>query len=551
MNRRGSLAAILLAFLLLWLVGWPLLVTLGEALEVPRWTLSHFAEFAKRPEEWRALWASLWISLVTVGLAAAIGVPLAFLFERTEFPGRRVLGALVALPVVLPPLVGVIAFLFLYGESGFVARALQKLFSLEESPWRLSGPPAVLLVHAYSMYVYFYLFTRAGLARLDASVVEAAASLGASRGRILRRITLPLLRPALTGAALLTFMTALASFSAPYVFGGGFRVMTTQIVASRLNGDVAMAMVETVTLAAVALIGLFLLQSSERGRSVTGGGRGIPPARRRLERSRWVATVLGWALAALLLLPHATLVLVSFVPRGTWTVEILPPVLNLSNYASLLSEPERLRPLVNSLWMAAAATAAALALGFAAARLAVRAKSRFGGLLETLLTIPWALPGTVFAVALSAAFSVHAPWIGRFVLVGTAAILPLAYLVRNLPLTGRAAFAGFRQLDPALDEAAASLGASRWRRLVRVDVPLLAPALAAGASLAFITALGDFVVSIVLYTFETRPISIEILSSLRLQETGVAAAYGVVLAALSAVVFFVWGRRGDAVRPPG
>jgi iron(III) transport system permease protein len=86
---------------------------------------------------------------------------------------------------------------------------------------------------------------------------------------------------------------------------------------------------------------------------------------------------------------------------------------------------------------------------------------------------------------------------------------------------------------------------------VRVDLPLLAPALAAGASLAFITALGDFVVSIVLYTFETRPISIEILSSLRLNEVGVAAAYGVVLAALSAAVFFLWGRRADAMRPPG
>jgi iron(III) transport system permease protein len=128
--------------------------------------------------------------------------------------------------------------------------------------------------------------------------------------------------------------------------------------------------------------------------------------------------------------------------------------------------------------------------------------------------------------------------------------LPLAYLARNLPLTGRALFAGFRQLDPALDEAAAALGASRWRRLRRVDLPLLAPALAAGASLAFITALGDFVVSIVLYTFETRPISIEILSSLRLNEVGAAAAYGVVLAALSAAVFFLWGRRTDGVRSP-
>ena len=549
--RQRNLSAALLALLLLWLVGWPLLVTLAEALEAPRWTLRHFAEFARRPEEWRALWASLWISLATVGLSAAIGIPLAFLFQRTEFPGRRVLGSLVALPVVLPPLVGVIAFLFLYGESGFVARAIQMLLRLEESPWRLSGPAAVLLVHAYSMYVYFYLFTRAGLARLDAALIEAAVSLGASRGRILRRVTLPLLRPALTGAALLTFMTSLASFSAPYVFGGGFRVMTTQIVASKLNGDIPMAMVETVTLAAVALIGLALLQGSERGQVVAGGGRGIAPARRRLGRSRWLVAALGWVLAGVLLLPHATLVLVSFVPRGTWTVEILPPVLDLSNYGSLLAEPERLRPLLNSLWMAAAATAGALALGFAAARLAVRAKTHLAGVLETLLSIPWALPGTVFAVALSAAFSVDAPWMGRFVLVGTAAILPLAYLVRSLPLTGRASFAGFRQLDPALDEAAAALGASRWRRLRRVDLPLLAPALAAGASLAFITALGDFVVSIVLYTFETRPISIEILSSLRLQETGAAAAYGVVLAALSAAVFFVLGRRTDGIRPSG
>jgi iron(III) transport system permease protein len=312
-----------------------------------------------------------------------------------------------------------------------------------------------------------------------------------------------------------------------------------------LNGDVAMAMVETVTLAAVALMGLALLQRSEKGRVVAGGGRGVAPVRKKLGRSRWIAAVFGWGLAIVLLLPHATLVLVSLVPRGTWTIEILPPVLNVANYVSLVTETERLRPLVNSLWMAIVATAGALVLGFAAARLAVRGRTRLGGVLETLLSIPWALPGTVFAVALSAAFSVHAPWLGRFILVGTAAILPLGYMVRNLPLTGRASFAGFRQLDPALDEAAASLGAGKWRRLWRVDLPLTAPAIAAGASLAFLTALGDFVISIVLYTYETRPISIEILSSLRLQETGAAAAYGVVLALLSAVVFLLWGRHSE------
>jgi iron(III) transport system permease protein len=193
--------------------------------------------------------------------------------------------------------------------------------------------------------------------------------------------------------------------------------------------------------------------------------------------------------------------------------------------------------------MAVVSTAGALLLGFLAAWLAVDRRTRWRGALEALVSVPWALPGTVFAVALAATFSRHAPWAGRFVLVGTAAILPLGYLVRNLPLTGRAAFAGLRQLDPSLDEAGASLGARRWRRLARITIPLLAPALLAGASLAFLTSLGDFVVSIVLYTFETRPISIEILSSLRMQDTGAAAAYGVLLAALSAAAFLSWGRR--------
>jgi iron(III) transport system permease protein len=239
------------------------------------------------------------------------------------------------------------------------------------------------------------------------------------------------------------------------------------------------------------------------------------------------------------------LLLVSLVPAFTWTAEPFPPVLNLGNWRALFTTPEHLRPVVNSLWMAVAATLLALALGFAAARLASVRRDRMGGLLEGMIAIPWAVPGTVFAIALATTFSVHQPWIGRFVLIGTPWLLPLAYLVRDLPLTGRAALAGLRQLDPALEEAAASLGAGRWRRLARVTLPLLRPALAAGAGLAFITALGDFIVSIVLYTFDTRPISIEILSSLRLQDLGTAAAYGVLLMAASAAAFLVWGQ-GEA-----
>jgi iron(III) transport system permease protein len=538
--RRSDLAAVALTLLLAWLVIYPILVVGGDAAHP-----TALRAFFTRSGEWAALWASVWISLVSVILAAAIGIPLAFLFEWFDFPGRKTLGALIALPVVLPPLVGVIAFLFLYGESGFVARAIQALLHLESAPWRLQGPVAILLVHAYSMYVYFYLFTRAGLAKLDVSMLEAAQALGAGRRATLWRVIVPLLRPSLVGAAMLTFMTALGSFSAPYIFGGGFRVMTTQIVATKLNGDLPLAMVETVALALVAVVGLIILRRTEGDDILVALGKGIAPRPRPIRRAsvRWLAAGAGWGLAVVLLLPHLTLALVSLVPYGAWTTEVLPPVINLDNYRRLFSEAERLRPMWNSVWMAAASTAVAVALALVAGWLVVRRRVALRGAIEALLALPWALPGTVFAIALAITFSVHAPLQLRFVLVGTTVILPLAYLVRALPLTGRGVLAAYRQLDPSLEEAAASLGAGRWRTLVRVTLPQLRPGLAAGASLAFVAALGDIVASIVLYTYETRPVSIEILSSLRLAETGVAAAFGVVLMLVSAAVLSVGARR--------
>src|SRR5436309_6234533 len=347
-SKRSDLAAAALTLLLAWLVIYPILIVAADAAHP-----SALRDFFTRPGEWAALWASIWISLASVVLAAAIGIPLAFLFEWFDFPGRRTLGALIALPVVLPPLVGVIAFLFLYGESGFVTRALQTLLGLEQAPWRLQGPLAILLVHAYSMYVYFYLFTRAGLAKLDVSMLEAAQALGAGRRATLWRVIVPLLRPSLVGAAILTFMTALGSFSAPYIFGGGFRVMTTQIVATKLNGDLPLAMVETVALAVVAVLGLVILRRTEGDDILVALGKGIAPRPRPIRRAsiRWLAAGAGWGLAVLLLMPHLTLALVSLVPYGAWTTEVLPPVINFVNYLRLFFELEPLRPLWNSFVM--------------------------------------------------------------------------------------------------------------------------------------------------------------------------------------------------------
>src|ERR1041385_2504607 len=135
-------------------------------------------------------------------------------------------------------------------------------------------------------------------------------------------------------------MTSLGSFSAPYIFGGGFRVMTTQIVATKLNGDDGVAMVETVALAIVALIGLAAFRWTGGERAVAAVGKGAAPARRLKQPfARGAAAVLGWTLAMIVLLPHFTLLLVSFVPIRTWTTQIFPPVYTLGNYGTLFSDP--------------------------------------------------------------------------------------------------------------------------------------------------------------------------------------------------------------------
>lgn len=546
MSRTGrrELLGMCMLLLLGWLVVYPLVLVLTEAVGGPgEWTLEAVGRFAREGNEWRALAGSLWLSLASAVGAGLVGIPLGFLTSRVAFPGRRIVSTLLGLPAVLPPLVGVLAFMFLVGETGFVARLVQQLTGIDHAPWRLEGAGAVLLVHVATMYVYFYLFTRAGLSGLDPSLAEAASSLGATRWGTFRRVTLPLLRPALSGAGILVFMTSLASFSAPYLFGGSFRVMTTQITATKLNGDDRLAMVETAALLLLAISGLVFLQRTEGATDAVGARKGVGPAPALTvgPLARAGVAGLGWVLALVLTLPLATLLLVSFVPRGTWTVEALPPVYSLANYRAMVGDPARLAPLVTSLWMAAAATAGALVLALGVAVLSQRARVRTGPVLEALLALPWGVPGTVFAIALATTFSVHAPWVGRVILVGTAWILPLAYLVRNLPIAGRSVLAGFRQLDPSLEEAAASLGAGRLRVLRRVILPLLSPALAAGACLAFVTAFGDFVTSIMLYTYDTRPISIEILASLRQADVGQAAAFGVVLMLLSAGVFFLAG----------
>ena len=203
--------------------------------------------------------------------------------------------------------------------------------------------------------------------------------------------------------------------------------------------------------------------------------------------------------------------------------------------------------------MAAIATAANVIVCFLAAYLIVLRRFPGRRLLEILVSLPWALPATAIAIGLASTFDRNAPALGRVLLVGTFWILPLAYFIRGIPLVASATEGSLKQMDPSLEDAARGLGGSWWLTMRRVILPAARPGLVAGAMLAAITAVGEFVASVVLFTHANRPISMEILGQLRNFAFGTAAAYSVLLIGLVLAITvgarYAEGRlvRGEAV----
>ena len=521
-----------------------------------RWSLDNYRDFFSQRAMLEAAGSSILLSLLTVCCCALAGVPLAFLFERYAFPARRLFAALAALPLVLPPLVGTIAFIFLCGESGILARLVQWMFGLKGAPWRLRGWPALLLFHTYTMYPFFYVLAGAGLRRIDAGLAEAARSLGAKPALVLLRVTLPQLTPSLIAAALLTFMTSMASFSAPLLFGGDVRVLTLEIFNARQRGDAAAALTETVMLALISIVALIFFQRYEGTRRFAAAAmKGTTKARTPVTsgRARAFATLSGLLFTTLLALPVATLVLVSFAREGQWTTQALPPAYTLSNYTRILTERDSAEVILNSLTMAGLAALFALVWSFCVSAVTARRRTRWRRLVSLLVLVPWALPGTVVAVSIAEAYGQENALTGSFILVGTFWILPVVYFLRFMPVVVRAVQASIEQMDASLEEAAGSLGARGWMRFWRVRLPLVWPGAIAGTLLAFVIALGEYVASVLVFVPSNQPISIRIATEMREFNLGTAAAYGVILIGIITIAMLIAARleRGRGTRGAG
>ncbi|USK75625.1 ABC transporter permease [Peribacillus frigoritolerans] len=488
-----------------------------------------------------ALWNSVYISLLSVLVSALIGIPLAFIFNRYDFPGRSFFSSAAILPIVLPSLVGVMAFMFLYGESGLIPNAIKDLFGLEKVPFKIGGVSGILIVHAYTMYVYFYMTVSAAINKIDPSLEEAAYNLGANKLKVFWKVIFPLLTPAIVAASLLVFMISMASFSAPFLLAGGYRVLSLQIYFSKINGDMEIAATQSVILSIVSISFLLFMRWYQNRKDYRMASKGIGAHRSEVKNPvmKWVMVVTGVIGVIILLLPHFTILLLSLVPDGTWTFQTYPTVFNVENYRLLFEDPNIFKPLRNSLLMAVIATLANLVFGVIASYVLVKRKFVGKSFVDILVMIPWALPATVIGMNLIFAFNEPSVFSFGQILVGTFWILPLAYFIRHIPLVVRSTNAVLEQLDDSIEEAARNLGAKWFYTFRRVIFPIIMPGVLSGTLLAFIESVGEFPTSVLLYTISNRPISIEIMNQLRMFNMGQAAAYGMIQITLIVIVLFI------------
>jgi iron(III) transport system permease protein len=402
---------------------------------------------------------------VTAG-AVALGVALAWVLERTDVPGRDVLGVVAAVPLVVPTYVLAVTFKDAFGPSPL----------LVELPGAVGfrGAATALVL---ATYPYVLLVVRATLATADPALEEAARSLGDRPARAFRRVVAPLLRPAVGAGGLLVFLYTLSDFGAVAVLR--YETLTVALFGEyRTSFDRSRPAVLGVILVVTTLLAL-AVERRVRGRAAasraTAGVRPVP--RRRLHRWRWPVA------AAVAAAP----VVGAGVPVGV-----------LLYRASLGTGPsERVDILVRaalaSVGLSATAALGAVALAIPVGVLVVRFRSRLAAAVEAAATAGYALPGLVVALALVFFAARYVPLVYQ-----TPALVVAAYVIRFYPEALGAVRAALARVDPALEEVARTLGDSQARALWRVTVPLVRGGLAAGGGLVFLTAMKELPATLLL-----------------------------------------------------
>jgi iron(III) transport system permease protein len=459
-------------------------------------------------------------------VALLAGVPLGWLLVRTDLPLRRTFLVLALFPLVVPGVLYTIAWIFLGSpNAGLINTAVGRQVV------DIFGLPGMIVVQGFHLTPLVLLLTAAAVRSLDGALEDAALAAGASLGTVLRRITLPLLRPAVLAGTLVSLIRALESFEVPALLGipGGTWVFTSRIFSAlgRFPDGVALAGAYALPLLALTCTGALVLASLTRRQRAyetvggrTGGRRPLPLGAWRLPLAAGVAAYL----LVSVVLPAVTLLWISTQPYVDVPSRESFGRMSLDGYAAVLGSPATLRAFRHSLVLGAAAATATVVIGAVVAWFAVRSGVRGRRLADAIGFLPVALPGIVLGAALLA-FWVRAPW----TVYGTLWILLIAYVTRFLPYGLRAASAAMAQLGRDLEEAAQVAGASWAQAFRRVLLPLAGPGLLAGWIMVVVFAMRELSASIVLYGPRREVVAVRIWQHYENGDFRAVGALGVVL----------------------
>ncbi len=454
-------------------------------------TVAYVKEVFRNPIYIEGLRNAFLLAVLSTAAAFALSMPLAWLGDRFEFAGKKLLTALLLAPMVLPPFVGAIGIKKIFGQEGSFNALLRDVgvFGPHQAvDWlgqhRFWG---VVALNALHLYPILYLNVAAALANIDPAMEEAAENLGCTGFKKFFKITLPLITPGVFAGGTIVFIWAFTELGVPLIFDYN-RVTPVQIyygIKDIGSSPFPYALVAVMLVSTVLLYAVSRLTVGRRAGDLTmmakATSRGGPR-----ELSRWAGVTCAAAFAAVIflaLLPHVGVILVAF--SRDWYGTILPQNWTLGNFQTALGHSLTVPSIGNSLRYAAVSTVFDAVLGVGIAYVVVRTTLPLRHLLDALAMLPLAVPGLVLAFGYLAMTQETKFFAFLNPVKNPVPLLVIAYSVRRLPYMVRSAAAGYQQTSVTLEEAAQNLGCPPWRSLWRVTLPLIAANLLAGGLLTF------------------------------------------------------------------
>jgi len=532
-------------FLLVFLV-YPLLRILYDAFsdDAGRMTLANFAEFAGDPYYLRSLVNSLALGLATVAATSVVGFAVAFLLVRYDFVGRSLFGYLTLIPIISPPLVGVLGFTFIMGRAGTVNVLLEDWLGLARPVNFVYGLHGVLLVETLHLFPMITLNVVDALAKIDPALEEAAESVGARPLTKLLRITLPLTTPGYVAGALLVFIWTFSDFATPLVLGVHDLLASQAYLNIVQFVDRRLFRMGIVISALMVVLAVLFLVTARRYVAIKDYSSlsYSKVARRRLSSLGQAGVVSFLSLLMLLSFVPYLGVLLASVGKG-WSLTPVPVRYTLAHFERVIVETPKY--IVNSFVYSGLAVALCIAIGVPIAWILARTRLPGRDTLDGLNTLILAIPGTAIGIAYIRAFPFDLPFVGR-ALTGLWIILPLALAIRRLPYTVRGSYASLLLVHRSMEEAAASVGARGLRSFADVTLPLIWRGVLVGALFSFVTSLQEASAVLFLSLGGWETITVGIFSFYIAGSASEAAALGVILIVVAAISVAVINRVAGA-----